>query len=178
MATRVAVFGSSEPPPGDPAYEIARRTGRLLAEAGYDVVNGGYGGVMEAASRGAGEAGGRAIGITTRVFSRGGGNPYLSMILPEEDLYLRTRTLIETSAAYIILPGKAGTLAELAFLWALQRARLLAGKPVVLLGPFWRGFVDQLLERGLLEPSQAASTAHAATPEEAVNLIRLQVTPS
>jgi len=178
LATRVAVFGSSEPAPGEPAYEIARRVGRLLAEAGYDVVNGGYGGVMEAASRGAREAGGRAVGITTHAFSRGRGNSFLAEELPEEDLYLRTRTLIETSAAYIILPGKAGTLAELAFLWALQRARLLAGKPVVLLGPFWRGFVDQLLERELLEPSQAAATAHAASPEEAVSMIRSQVTPS
>ena len=177
MATRVAVFGSSEPAPGDAEYELARRVGRLLAEAGYEVVNGGYGGVMEGASLGAREGGGEAVGITTRIFTRGEGNPYLSRELPEQDLYLRTRALIEPSAAYIILPGKAGTLAELTFLWALQRAGLLGRKPVILVGPFWRGLVDDLLARRLLEPSQAAATAHAATPEEAVNLVRRQVIP-
>lgn len=177
MATDVAVFGSSESAPGDRAWEDARKVGAQLAEAGFRVVNGGYGGVMEASSLGAREAGGEVLGITCLAFSRGRGNPHLSEERVAPDLFERTRSLIETCAAYIILPGKAGTLAELAFLWALQRGELLGRKPVILLGGFWDGFVPGLLERGLLEPAQAAATVHAATPEEAVRIVRDEVLP-
>jgi len=171
------VFGSSEPAEGDPLYEMGRRVGYLLASGGYGVVNGGYGGVMEGASRGAREAGGIAIGVTTKDFGRGPGNRFLSQEYAEGNLFDRTRRLMEMSAAYIILPGKAGTLAEVAFLWALHRAGLLNGRPIVLVGPFWKGLVEQLVERNLLEPGQAAATRYAATPEEAVDLIRRQVIP-
>lgn len=177
MATNVAVFGSSEPGEGDALYQLARRVGHLLATEGYGVVSGGYSGVMEGASRGAREAGGAAIGVTTKDFGRGPGNPYLTVEHSEANLFDRTRRLMELSSAYIILPGKAGTLAETAFLWALHRAGLLGGKPIVLVGPFWNGFVDQLMARGLLEPSQAAATEHAATPEDAVRIIRQKVRP-
>lgn len=64
----VAVFGSADPPEGDPLYELARTVGGLLVNAGYGVLTGGYGGVMEGASRGAAEAGGVAIGVTCAVF--------------------------------------------------------------------------------------------------------------
>ena len=178
MATNVAVFGSSEPKAGEPLYEEARRVGFLLAKAGYAVVNGGYSGVMEGASRGAREAGGTAIGVTSKDLGRAGGNSYLSVEHAESNLFDRTRRLIEISSAYIILPGKAGTLAEASFLWALHRGRLLNGRAIVLLGPFWSGFVEQLVARNLLEPGQAAITMHAATPEEAVDLVRRQVIPT
>jgi uncharacterized protein (TIGR00730 family) len=178
LDTNVAVFGSSEPSAGDPAYETARTLGRLLAEAGFCLISGGYGGVMEGASRGAREAGGRTIGVTTKQFGRGPGNAYLSEERCENDLHERTRALIEISAAYIILPGKAGTLAELTFLWALQRAGLLGRKPVVLVGPSWVGFMEDLLARDLLEPSQVAATSHVAGPEDAVRLVRSQVAPT
>jgi uncharacterized protein (TIGR00725 family) len=178
LATNVAVFGSSEPPEGDPLYEEARRVGYLLARAGFAVVSGGYAGVMEGASRGAREAGGAAIGVTSKDLGRGSGNKYLSVEHSEADLFERTRRLIAISSAYIILRGKAGTLAEATFLWALHRAGLLNGKPIVLLGPFWRGFVEDLIDRKLLEPGQAAATMHAATPEEAVELVRRQGIPT
>ncbi len=175
MATNVAIFGSSEPVPGDRVYEEARTLGRLLAEAGFGVVTGGYSGVMEGASRGAREAGGIAIGVTTSDFGRGPGNRYLTEERCAPNLFERTRVLIDLSKAYIILPGKAGTFSELAFLWALQRAELLEEKPVLLVGEFWTGLVEELLSRDLLEPAQAAATQYAATPEEAVTLIRRQL---
>jgi uncharacterized protein (TIGR00730 family) len=175
LGAKVAVFGSSEPLEPAPLYQLARSVGSLLAQAGYDVVSGGYGGVMEGVSRGARDAGGRALGVTTSAFQRGGGNRYLSEETTEKDLFLRTRALIEVSSAYIILPGKAGTLAELTFLWALQRAGLLEGKPVVLLGAFWNGLVEDFLQRGLLEPAQAGATAHVLTPEEAVEQVHLGI---
>lgn len=177
MATSVAVFGSSEVSREEPAWREAQEVGRLLARAGFRVVSGGYGGVMEAASQGATEGGGKALGITCAAFGRGPGNRYLTEERLEPDLFGRTRALIEICDAYIILAGKAGTLAELAFLWALHRGGLLGRKPVVLLGGFWSGFVDDLIRRGLLDDTQAAMTAFAPTPEDAVEIVRRQVTP-
>ena len=167
----VAVFGSSEPREGDPLYEEARAVGTLLARSDFRVVNGGYGGVMEAASRGAQEAGGHAIGVTTLAFARGPGNPFLSEEHREPDLFLRTRRLIEMSRAYIILRGKSGTLAELAFLWALNRADLLPPTRIVLLGDFWEGLLRSLEELQMIEARQIGITRLARTPAEAVDLI-------
>lgn len=169
----IAVFGSSEPVDGSPLYEQARRVGSLLAREGLAVVTGGYGGVMEAASRGAVESGGRAMGITTRDFGhlRAGPNQYLTDHLETEDLYDRTRELISRCAGYIILEGKAGTLAELTFLWALHRARLLGDKPIVLLGAFWKAFLEDVETSGLLERSQSAATRITRSPEEAVGAV-------
>lgn len=169
----VAVFGSSDPAETDPDYAIARRVGELLARAGCTVITGGYGGVMEAASRGAREAGGEALGITTRALSpmRTAPNAFITRHIETADLFDRTRELIARSQGYIILPGKAGTLAELTFLWALDRARLLGRRPIVLLGESWRGFFGTVETLGLLDPGQIAITHLAAGPEEAVEVI-------
>ena len=170
----VAVFGGSEPIAGDVIYEDARLLGRLLAERGYAVVNGGYGGVMEASSRGARDAGGAAVGVTTDAFpSRSGGNAYLTEELREPDLFLRTRTLVERADAFVVLPGRSGTLAELAFLWALRRAGLLGDRPTVLLGEVWEELLGLLRERGVLEPEVREATRVAASPEQAANLVAL-----
>ena len=168
----VAVFGSADPVEGDPLYEMAREVGRLLALRGATVVTGGYGGVMEAASRGALDAGGHAYGITTRALAamRTGPNPFLTRHQEEEGLFERTRELIGRSAGYIILHGKAGTLAELTFLWALHRARLLGNRPIVLLGERWERFVVSIRALDLVDETQLATTYVATTAEEAVLL--------
>lgn len=169
----VAVFGSSDPAEGDPLYELARDVGRLLAARGCTVVTGGYGGVMEAASRGARDSGGHALGITTRAFdaARAGPNRFLTRHREEEGLFERTRELIGCSAGYIILSGKAGTLAELTFLWALHRARLLGDRPIVLLGERWKPFVESVRALNLVDESQLAVTRVAATADEAVMMV-------
>ena len=168
----VAIFGSSEPRPGEASYREAHRAGVLLAEAGLAVVNGGYGGVMEACSRGAREAGGPAIGVTVEGFlGRSGGNRWLTHELREPDLYLRTRTLIDLACGYFVLPGKAGTLAEVSFLWALRRGQLLGVRPVILAGPHWEEVVRTLREKGLLDPATLKRTWMAPTVDGAVELL-------
>jgi uncharacterized protein (TIGR00730 family) len=167
----IAVFGSSEPVPGDPLYEGARRVGRLLAEAGYDVVTGGYGGVMEGASRGAAESGARALGVTCALFSAREPNPYLTERLDTVDLLERTGVLVESASGFVVLHGKSGTLAELAFLWALHRAGSLGSRRVVLLGGDWRPFLHHLVRGGMIEDAQLAITRVVDTPEEAVGEI-------
>jgi len=169
----VAVFGSSDPIESDADYVLARRVGGLLSAAGFLVVTGGYGGVMEAASRGAVEAGGRALGVTARVLSplRAAPNRWLTEHIEAGDLFERTRELMHRSHGYIILPGKAGTLAELTFLWALHRARLLGDRPIALLGAPWRSFLQQVGSLNLLDGAQMDITHLAATPEDAVALM-------
>ncbi len=167
----VAVFGSSEPAPDSPLYRTARETGGLLADRGFTVITGGYGGVMEGASRGAVEAGGSTIGVLCEIFPRRTANRYVQESIQTVDLMERTRILIEKAGAYIILNGKAGTLAELTLVWALHRAGCLDGRPVVLLGDGWSRFMDTLSTTGMLDPAQREITTVAASPREAVEML-------
>lgn len=171
MSTSIAVFGSSEPLPGEPAYELARRVGFLIGGAGYTVVTGGYGGVMAAASQGAREAGAKTLGVTCATFADRTPNPYLTEVREGRDLHDRTRKLIDLSGGFVVLEGKAGTLAELAFLWALQRAGCLGPRPVVLLGDSYRDLVPVLERSMILEPEQLDRTRLATSPEEVLQAI-------
>lgn len=167
----VAVFGSSEPVAGEAAYEEAREVGRLLGRAGLTVVTGGYGGVMEGASLGAREAGGETLGVTvSSLFAGRRPNPYLDRIEDRPDLPSRTRTLIDLAEGFIILPGRAGTLAELSLLWALQRAGV-HDHPRVLVGKAWGELMRLLARLELLEPPLRETTLLADRPEEAVALM-------
>ncbi|MFQ5877752.1 MAG: LOG family protein [Acidobacteriota bacterium] len=172
--TAIAVFGGSEPPPGSPEYRRALDIGRLLAGAGFTVINGGYGGVMEASARGAREAGGTSIGVTARAFPRrGAANPYIDREIRADDLFDRTRRLVETASAFIVLPGRSGTLSELAFLWALLRAGLLGPKPIVLVGTVWRDLLHQLARLRILGRTELDACRVVRTPREAVKAIAL-----
>ncbi len=168
----VAVFGSSEPPAGSPSYREAEEVGRRLALAGCVVVNGGYGGVMEASARGASESGGATIGVTTGAFTlRPGANRFIQREFRESDLFDRTRRLIDESDAFIILPGKSGTLAEWAFLLALRRADLLGPKPIVLLGSSWEDLLGHLRRLDILGEPELGACRTARSPVEAVETV-------
>jgi len=167
----VAVFGSADPQEGEPGYELARRVGALLAASGFDVVTGGYGGVMEGASRGATESGGRAIGVISTSFSGREPNRFLTERREMPDLVSRTGALVEVACGYIVLHGSSGTLAELTLVWALHRAGGLGSRPVVLLGDAWRPFLHHLVRGGMIENAQLAITRVAEDPEDAVGLV-------
>ncbi len=171
-ARTIAVFGSSEPCSGEPLYEAARELGRLLAEAGYRVVTGGYGGVMEGASRGAVEGGGSPLGVVCGIFRARAPNPYLAEVVDTPELFTRTRRLIEEASGYVVLEGKSGTLAELTQLWALHRAGSLDRRPVVLLGDAWRHLLRHLVRAGMIESERFDVTRVVDSPEEALGVIR------
>ncbi len=164
----VAVFGGGDAPPGTPLYESARRIGRLVGSAGGTIVCGGYGGVMEGASRGARESGGRAIGVTVASFPGRTPNRWLTETREEADLFDRTRRLMTLPSAFIILAGRSGTLAEVALLWALRRADQGPRRPIVLLGSAWPDLIALLRDRDVLEPEVLSETAIAANEEDAV----------
>lgn len=154
----VAVFGSSAGRPGEPAYEAARACGRLLAEAGYVVATGGYGGVMEACSRGASEAGGRVIGVTApRAFpGRPGANRWVREEIPAATITERIHLLLTGSDACLALDGSIGTLTELVMAWNLAFVDALSGvpaRPVVAVGPTWAAVVAYLAEATGSDPA-------------------------
>lgn len=138
---RVTVFGSARLAPDRPEYSDAHRLGALLAQRGDILVSGGYGGLMEAASRGAHEAGGLVVGVTVAPWvGRVIPNIYLSEERSAETLFERLEALLE-SDALIALPGGAGTLAEVALAWNLHQMDLILPKPVILVGHAWRALI-------------------------------------
>ena len=150
--------------------------GARLAGAGFVVLSGGYGGVMEAASRGARDAGGVAIGVTTPLFSSPA-NPWLDREWSAADLWERTRWLVDAASGYLVLAGSAGTLAEAAFLWALRRAGQLGARPVVLAGDPWPDVLPVLRRAALLEDDALAATEVATEAELGVDRLIMLLGP-
>lgn len=123
---RIAVFGSSLTPPDSPEYEEARALGLRLAQAGFEVWNGGYLGTMSAVSQGVKEAGGRSVGVTVRAWDEfHPGNTWLSEKVAAADLHDRLRHLTDVDAA-IALHGGIGTLTEVALFWSISQLARLA----------------------------------------------------
>ena len=143
----VTVFGSSQPKPLSSTYQDAYELGRGIAEAGWTLCNGGYGGTMEASARGAREMGGHTIGVTCRIFGRSGANEFIQQEIPTFYLLTRLDTLVRLGQAYIVLPGGTGTLLELALVWELFNKKLLRRQaPIMLLGDHWQPICD-LIQR-------------------------------
>jgi uncharacterized protein (TIGR00730 family) len=167
----ISVFGSSRIALDGPEYREAYEVGRLLAEAGYVVCNGGYSGTMEGVSHGAKEAGGRTIGITVGVFSGRSANPYIDEEIGTEDLLLRLDKLTGVADGYIILGGGIGTLLELALVWNLQVMGVF-NKPIVLLGQDWRAAVERLAEHLMVRDADWEALSFVETPQQAVEALK------
>ncbi|MHC4174601.1 MAG: LOG family protein, partial [Planctomycetota bacterium] len=116
----ITIFGTSRAGPGDSAYTLAYETGKLLAEAGFTIANGGYGGTMLAAANGAAEAGGTIIGVTCSAFKNNKANEYITREIMTGSLDERLDMLIKLGQGYVVLPGGTGTLLELAKVWELK----------------------------------------------------------
>ena len=145
MTRKVTVFGTSKAEDGDAVFALAQSLGRKLAEAGFTLVNGGYGGTMLAAAKGAQEAGGRVVGVTCRAFKRGKANAYVTEEHPTETLSERLATLIAMGDAYAALPGGTGTLLEVADVWEHKNKGFVGvDKPIVLVGEFWRPLLEMM----------------------------------
>lgn len=131
----VAVFGSSLPLEGEPSYETAREVGREIARRKATVLCGGYGGVMEAACRGAAEAGGESVGVVLE--GRGEPNRWVTRRLVAEDLAARLRQLRDGADGWLFLPRGLGTMLEIVFIAESIVKGETAARPFVLLGSFW-----------------------------------------
>jgi hypothetical protein len=143
MGNLVAVFGSSLAREGSSEYAIAYECGKYLAEAGFSVCNGGYGGVMEASAKGATEAGGLTVGVTVNHWERNV-NAWIQREIKTSHLIDRLTKLVELGDAYVILKGGTGTLLEFACVLELTNKDLMPRKPIVLVGDFWGKIVETL----------------------------------
>ncbi len=173
----VAVFGASIAQEGDPLYTQGVRCGRLLAEAGFGVATGGYGGLMEAVSLGAREAEGRVIGVTVPSLfpGRGSGNPHLTEETRARSLLERIHELADTTAAAIALPGSLGTATELLAAWNLAYVTRFGDttpKPVVAVGEPWATLVPLLSETLATDGSLVALVP---TVDDAVEAISARI---
>jgi hypothetical protein len=139
----IAVYGSSTAREGQPAYDMALALGRHLAELGADVMTGGYSGVMEACSRGAREAGARAVGVTVELFEgRGPVNAWVSERVHTPDLYARLQHIVARADGFVVTPGSIGTLTELYLTWTLVSVQARPHAPIVLLGERWPAVLE------------------------------------
>ncbi len=150
----VTIFGSSLPAEGTRAYAEARRLGRLLAESGFNLCNGGYSGLMEASARGASEAQGHTVGVTCAIWPFPA-NRWIAEEVRTRSFPERLMTLIERGDAYIVLPGGTGTLAELALTWEMMNkaslSQTVGGRKLLLVMiPYWQPVVECLKQEGAL----------------------------
>ncbi|UCE99477.1 MAG: LOG family protein [Planctomycetota bacterium] len=165
----ITIFGTGRAKPGSSTYKLAYETGKLLARARFTIANGGYGGTMLAAARGAAEAGGETVGITCKAFGRDKANEYITREIVADSLDERLDTLIKLGQAYIILPGGTGTLLELAKVWEFKNKGFLnADKPIILVGKFWKPLVDLIASD---DPDSSQYIKQVDEPRQILELI-------
>ncbi|HEX8098164.1 MAG TPA: LOG family protein [Pyrinomonadaceae bacterium] len=167
----VTIFGGSRCDESCGEYAEAHRVGELLAEAGYMICTGGYLGVMEAASRGAREKGGRVLGIVMNQF-RAEPNRFLTDKVATSHFYERLQHLITRSVGFIALRGGMGTVTEISLVWNKLQTRVIGPRPLVLLGSCWPPVVECWREHLDVRESDTGVIDFARTPEEAVSIIR------
>ncbi|MDQ4123579.1 MAG: LOG family protein [Acidobacteriota bacterium] len=166
----VTIFGGSRCDENSEEYRQAFQVGALLAETGFTICTGGYLGVMEAASRGAREKGGRVLGVVMNQF-KGEPNRFLTDKVATNHFYERLQNLITRSVGFIALRGGMGTVSEISLVWNKLQTGVITPQPLVLLGDSWRSVVKCLQENLVVSDADVSLLDFAQTPEEAVNII-------
>ncbi len=173
----VTVFGSARFPENHRYYRLAREVGRRLAEAGYAVITGGGPGIMEAANRGAKEAGGLSVGCNITLRREQAPNAYLDDFVQFDHFFVRKVMLVKYSSAFVVLPGGFGTLDEVFETLTLIQTCTIEQFPVILMGSeFWTHMVaffeDSLLGERTIDPEDIRLFRITDSPQEAVTLIK------
>jgi uncharacterized protein (TIGR00730 family) len=150
VGAAVAVFGSARIGESHPMYQAARRLGKLLAEAGFAVITGGGPGLMEAANRGAHEAGGYSIGCNIELPFEQESNPYLNLSIHFRYFFVRKTMFVKYSEGFVIFPGGFGTLDELFEALTLVQTRKISRFPIILYNSaYWKGLLDWIVKTQL-----------------------------
>jgi uncharacterized protein (TIGR00730 family) len=156
LGRAVSVFGSARTPEGSPEYEAGVKIGRALAEAGFGVITGGGPGAMEAANRGASEAGGVSVGLGIELPFEQGLNPYVDIGVNFRYFFVRKTMFVKYAQGFVVLPGGLGTLDECFEALTLVQTKKVTRFPIVLFGSsYWGGLVDWL-ENTLIAQGKAA----------------------
>jgi len=173
----ITVFGSARFAEGHPYYQLARELGHALAKAGYVVLTGGGPGIMEAANRGAREAGGLSLGCNIRLPREQEPNPYLDRFIQFEHFFVRKVMLVKYSSAFVVMPGGFGTLDEAFEVITLIQTGKLERFPIISMGgDFWKqmyGFArETMLKEGVISREEVEFIHDVQTVEEALQIIR------
>ncbi len=173
----VTVFGSARFPETHPYYELGRSVGRRLAEAGFTVVTGGGPGLMEAANRGAREAGGRTVGCNIKLPVEQSPNAYLDRFVEFRYFFVRKLMLLKYSYAFVALPGGFGTLDEMFETLVLIQTKKIKDFPVILVGrEYWAPLTDffgeRLLANQTISPGDTGLLSITDSAEEVAALVR------
>ena len=176
----VTIFGSSRSHPNSVNYKTTQTVARLLVESGYNVISGGGPGVMEAANKGAAEAGGKSVGLHIHLPNEQQANKYANVRLDFKYFFIRKVMFVKYAVAYVIMPGGFGTLDELFEALTLIQTERIKSFPVVLIdSQYWQGLIDWI--KGTLIKEKAISESDldiitvVDTPEEAVRTIKRRV---
>jgi hypothetical protein len=172
----VSIFGSARTRPEDPFYQKAEYLGRRLVEKGFGVITGGGPGIMEAANKGAAEAGGKSVGMNIRLPFEQKPNPYANISIDYRYFFIRKVMFVKYAVAYIILPGGFGTMDELFEALTLIQTRRIKSFPVILMGTaYWQGLLhwlkETLLADGMILPEDLDLIQMIDDPDEAVRHI-------
>jgi uncharacterized protein (TIGR00730 family) len=172
----VTVFGSARTQPDDPQYAAAEKMGALLAKKKFAVITGAGPGIMEAANKGAKEAGGRSVGCNIELPFEQGSNPYVDTVVNFRYFFVRKTMFIKYSVGFVIFPGGFGTLDELFEAVTLIQTGKISQFPVILFGRhYWAGLVRWLQTRVQLEkkisPGDLDRLVLTDDPAEAAELV-------
>jgi len=172
----VSVFGGAQMPPTDPWLAKAEELGRLLVKTGYAVITGGGPGIMEAANKGASEAGGISVGLNIELPHEQKPNPYVNRLLEFRYFFVRKVCFVKYASGFILFPGGYGTLDEFFESITLIQTERIQRFPIVLMGrEHWSGLADwmreKLLDGHLIGPGDLELFHLADDPREAVEFI-------
>jgi len=176
----VTIFGSSRAKPKSPYYKTTVKVARLLVENGFNVISGGGPGIMEAANKGAAEAGGKSVGLHIQLPNEQKPNKYANVRLGFKYFFIRKVMFVKYAVAYIIMPGGFGTLDELFEALTLIQTKRIKYFPIILMdSQFWNGLLDwvknTLIKENTVSKSDFDIFNVVDTPEEAINIIKRTV---
>lgn len=171
----VTVFGSARTKEMNPHYQLARKMGAAIAELGFTVMTGGGPGIMEAANRGAKEAGGRSVGCNIELPVEQAPNPYLDRFVTLRYFFVRKTMLAKYSYAFVVMPGGFGTLDEMFEALTLIQTGKLENFPVILMGAdYWHEQVlmlQKMAKAGSVSPGDLQLFHITDSVDEAVNFL-------
>ena len=176
----VTIFGSSRTEPDSPVYQATENLAGQLVNNGFNVISGGGPGVMEAANKGASEAGGKSVGLHIHLPKEQQPNPYANVKLDFRYFFIRKVMFVKYAVAYVIMPGGFGTLDELFESFTLIQTNRIRSFPVILMDQeYWKGLIkwlkETLLKHHAISESDLDIFTLVDTPEEAVHIIKKTV---
>jgi uncharacterized protein (TIGR00730 family) len=177
LGPAVSIFGSARTKPKDPVYQQARQIAAAFAREGFAVITGGGGGVMEAANKGATEAGGNSVGLNIKLPFEQKPNDFANVQIEFNYFFIRKVMFMKYAAAYIGLPGGFGTLDEIFEVMTLIQTRRIKPFPVILVGSdYWNGLLDwiraRLLDGGMISPGDTDIVQVIDDPDEIVGVVK------